>query len=417
VFIKAIYIIFCYLAMTNMYLSEKMGVYFEADIIKTIENNNNKGCTSMSEQERDLFILTPREKEGIWPLMKHLEPEAIKGVKEIVINKPGQLVLEMFDGTWVYKEDKELNLQKLMDITRFICEKNKVKFDFANPIISCKMPGGHRTQIVAGTQNSMKYSMAIRLKNEREFSIDDFKIPEADKQAIRDAVSGAKTILISGGTGSGKTSFMNAVMKYIPDDDRLITLEDVRELKVEQPNWVAFIFSEDKEGNNNVNELLNACLRMRPDRIILGEIRKENAFTFCSAINTGHAGSMGTIHANDPKSALDAVINRVMLNGDTTESAIAVLRRQLINDIYGVVQLNRTKEGIVGYFQVLRQEDADRRQAPATQQQAQQPTQPAAQPQQPQSQQTHVKTQQPQQQQQSQEQPQREVRIPQKEVG
>jgi Flp pilus assembly CpaF family ATPase len=103
---------------------------------------------------------------------------------------------------------------------------------------------------------------------------------------------------------------------------------------------------------------------MRPDRIILGEIRKENAFTFCSAINTGHAGSMGTIHANDPKSALDAVINRVMLNGDTTESAIAVLRRQLINDIYGVVQLDRTKQGIVGYFTQLKKEDADRRESP-----------------------------------------------------
>jgi len=100
---------------------------------------------------------------------------------------------------------------------------------------------------------------------------------------------------------------------------------------------------------------------MRPDRIILGEIRKENAFTFCSAINTGHNGSMATIHANDPRSALDAVINRVMLNGDTTESAIAVLRRQLVNDIYGVVQLDRTKQGIVGYFTKLKEEDADRR--------------------------------------------------------
>lgn len=315
----------------------------------------------MSDQERDLFVLTPREKEGIAPLMKHLSPESIEGVKEIVINKPQEVVFEMFDGTWVYKEDKELTLQKLLDITRFICDKNKVKFDFANPIISCKMPGGHRTQIVAGTQNSMKYSMAIRLKQDRQFSIDDFQVSEEDKAAVKAAVSGAKTILISGGTGSGKTSFMNAVMKYVPDDERLITLEDVRELVVTQPNWVAFLFSEDKNGNNNVNELLNACLRMRPDRIILGEIRKENAFTFCSAINTGHAGSMATIHANDPKSALDAVINRVMLNGDTTESAIAVLRRQLVNDIYGVMQLNRTKEGIVGYFTKLKDDDADRR--------------------------------------------------------
>ena len=104
-----------------------------------------------------------------------------------------------------------------------------------------------------------------------------------------------------------------------------------------------------------VNELLNACLRMRPDRILLGEIRKENAFTFCSAINTGHAGSMATIHANDPDAALDAVINRVLLNGDTSESAINILRSQLKNDIYGVVQLERRGAQVHGYFKVLKE--------------------------------------------------------------
>ena len=96
---------------------------------------------------------------------------------------------------------------------------------------------------------------------------------------------------------------------------------------------------------------------MRPDRIILGEIRKENAFTFCSAINTGHEGSMATIHANNPATALDAVINRVLLNGDTSESALGVLRRQLIADIYGVVQLTREGARISAYFHKLEADD------------------------------------------------------------
>ena len=113
--------------------------------------------------------------------------------------------------------------------------------------------------------------------------------------------------------------------------------------------------SRDKDGPT-VTDILNACLRMRPDRIMLGEIRQENAFTFCSAINTGHAGSMATIHANDPKSALDAVINRVLLNGDISETAMAVLRRQLENDIYAVVQLNRVKGGVEGYYTKLKKD-------------------------------------------------------------
>jgi pilus assembly protein CpaF len=93
---------------------------------------------------------------------------------------------------------------------------------------------------------------------------------------------------------------------------------------------------------------------MRPDRILLGEIRKENAFAFCSAINTGHEGSMATIHSNSPDAALDAVVNRVMLNGEIADSALNVLRRQLEADIYGVVQLTREGPRVTGQFKVLK---------------------------------------------------------------
>ncbi|MDE0723578.1 MAG: ATPase, T2SS/T4P/T4SS family, partial [Alphaproteobacteria bacterium] len=222
-----------------------------------------------------------------------------------------------------------------------------------------KFEGGHRVQIVGGFNTITGFIMSIRIQRKETFTIDDFHMSEEDKKLVVDAIVGHKTLLISGGTGTGKTSFMNAVLPYVQEEDRLITLEDVPELRISQPNWCPMIFSNNDTGvgNQDIKDLLNATLRLRPDRIILGEIRKENAFTFCSAINTGHEGSMATIHANNPATALDAVINRVLLNGDTSESALGVLRRQLIADIYGVVQLTREGARISAYFHKLEADD------------------------------------------------------------
>ncbi len=306
------------------------------------------------------FILSPAEKQLAEPLLERLSAEKIAGKKEVVINRPGQIGYEDYDGTWTFEDAPELDSDRLLQIMSLLADRTNQTYNVANPILSVKMPGGHRAQFVAGQQNVKRFSLCIRLSSEREFILQNFVMTEEDREAIVHSVENQRTVLISGGTGSGKTSFMNALLKYVPAEERLVTLEDVPELKVPHENVCAFLFANfAKAGGLDrqaaVNELLNACLRMRPDRILLGEIRKENAFTFCSAINTGHAGSMATIHANDPDAALDAVINRVLLNGDTSESAINILRSQLKNDIYGVVQLERRGAQVHGYFKVLKE--------------------------------------------------------------
>ena len=303
--------------------------------------------------ERDM-ILSPQQKRALEPLMRFLTPAATEGIKEIVVNTPGEIGAEKFDGTWQFKQAPDLTEEVLMDIVKILAEMTRQTFQIDNPILSFRVPGGHRAQVLGGHQNARRFSMAIRVHHpERAFGLDDYHMTTEDKEAVKTAIQHKKTLLISGGTGSGKTSFMNAAIGYIPDQERLVTIEDVRELKVPQPNVCMFTFANVTRNGPSVSDILNACLRMRPDRILLGEIRQENAFTFCSAINTGHAGSMSTIHANDPKSALDAVINRVLLNGDVSETAVSVLRRQLESDIYGVVQLNRVEGGVKGYFQKL----------------------------------------------------------------
>jgi len=298
----------------------------------------------------------PISRRALTPLQKYVEMPDIRG---IIINKPEEIVIEMPNGDWKFFPDPLLTEELLLNVARCLANLAGQIYTPDNPILSCKMPGGHRVQIISGFNTPSKFCMAVRMQRDVKFSINDYGLSQEDIDKVIDSVTNRRTILISGGTSSGKTSFMNALLPYIPDDERLITLEDVPELKVPHKNWTPLLFANNDTGfgNQDITDLLNACLRLRPDRIILGEIRKENAFTFCSAINTGHEGSMATIHANTPKLAVDAVINRVLLNGDAAESTIMTLRRQLVNDIYGVVQLNRHAAHVKGYFVELPKSD------------------------------------------------------------
>jgi type IV secretion system protein VirB11 len=302
--------------------------------------------------ERAELILSPAEKKMAEPLLRWLTPENLKGRKELVVNKPGQVGFEAYNGTWEFYEAPDMQLDAALAILNLLAERTGQTYVMSNPILSVKLPGGHRAQFVAGQQNARKFTLCVRLAQEHEFNLDNYVMEPAERQALIDSIQGRKTIIISGGTGTGKTSFMNACLKHIQLTDRLVVLEDVPELKIPQDNTCHFLFSNSK--GNSINDLLNATLRLRPDRIIMGEIRKENAFTFCSAINTGHAGSMTTVHANSPSAAVDAVINRVMLNGDTSEAALNILKRQLEGDVYGVAQLNRVGQNVHAEFKPIK---------------------------------------------------------------
>ncbi|MCP5404705.1 MAG: Flp pilus assembly complex ATPase component TadA [Pseudomonadaceae bacterium] len=293
------------------------------------------------------------ETRFLGPLLKYFEAPDIR---ELVINEPGKVGYEYADGSWKWVDAPELTTEQLEDAARMLANFTGEIFTPEHPILSCKMPGGHRVQIVAGHHTTKHFTLTARIAHKKDFTLDSFEMPDETRQQIISDIKNKRTILISGGTSTGKTSFMNAALQHIPLHERLITMEDVPELDVPHPNCAPLIFggaNRDPTGKE-IREILNACLRMRPDRILLGEIRKENAFAFCSAINTGHEGSMATIHANSPDTALDAVINRVMMNGDIAENALAVLRRQLEADIYGIVQLTRVGPKVTAYYKVLK---------------------------------------------------------------
>lgn len=164
-------------------------------------------------------------------------------------------------------------------------------------------------------------------------------------QFLQTAVRSRVSIAISGGTSTGKTTFLNALLKEVPEEERIVTIEDTRELKPITPNTVALLASKGGQGRAKVTpqELLEASLRMRPDRLMLGELRGAEAFSFLQAINTGHPGSLTTVHANSARSGYDRLALMVM------QSGVALEKQEIIDYLKEVipvvVQLSRIPDG------------------------------------------------------------------------
>lgn len=283
-------------------------------------------------------------------------------IKELIMNKPQEIGIEDINGNWKFKKDKNLTYSWFKSMATVMASNSGQNFNSQLSIISFKLPEGHRVQIIHGTSTKDKFILSIRLVHNRIFSIDDYQINDCQKQQIINAVRSKKNILVSGATSTGKTSFLNMLIaNYVDTQERLVTIEGVAELIIKNHRNVAPLYYLENYCNpqdnkvNNAADLLNASLRIRPDRIIMGELRKENSFVFVRAINTGHEGSMATIHANCPDNAICAIKENIVLNGDTASGSLDVLDNQLRRNIHGVVQLERICGGkISGYYHELK---------------------------------------------------------------
>lgn len=162
---------------------------------------------------------------------------------------------------------------------------------------------------------------------------------------IRLAVKGRVSILLSGGTSSGKTTFLNAILKEVPKGERIITIEDTREVKPVQPNYLALVASKGDQGQAKVTieNLLQAAMRLRPDRIFLGELRGSEAYSFLRAINTGHPGSITTIHADSPSGAFEQLSLMVM------QAGLGLRREEIISYVKSVLPIVIQQSRIGGW--------------------------------------------------------------------
>jgi type IV secretion system protein VirB11 len=257
-------------------------------------------------------------------------------VAEIFINRPGEFWVEVTGGAMRRIACPEITDQHIQRLASQIARFNRQAINREHPVLAASLPGGERVQIVGPPATRCHWTVAIRRPVVSHLGLSDFAgednfgtVAFADERRLspRDAalltllharripefldfaVKSKKTILISGGTSTGKTSLLNSLLKSVPAHERLITVEDTAEMALEHENSVGLIAVKGDlgEARIGVDDLLNASLRLRPDRIILGELRGPEAVTFLRAINTGHPGSITTIHADSPHGAFEQI--------------------------------------------------------------------------------------------------------------
>ncbi|MEP3329823.1 P-type DNA transfer ATPase VirB11 [Sedimentitalea sp.] len=307
------------------------------------------------------------------PIQHHLDrPDVI----ELCINRPLELFVETHAG-WKVERIDALTYSHLSSLAATVASFTRQSIGPTKPILSGTLPGGERIQIVlppAVPQGTV--SITIRKPSERSFSLEDFEkagmfkkiqteagalsvldlslldLYEANswKAFLLSAVRYKKNILISGATGSGKTTFAKALIPSIPAHERILTIEDTLELILPQPNIVRLIYSKGDQGQARVSarDLLESALRMRPDRILLQELRDAAAFYYLRNVNTGHSGSITTIHANTAMLAFEQLALLVKESEAGRDLKRSEIKAMLFQMVDVVVQVKRTN----GHFHI-----------------------------------------------------------------
>lgn len=302
------------------------------------------------------------------PLKQYFSQE---GIAEISINRPGEIWVEQY-GEMKRYEVPQYHFDYLRSMGHLIAQSTDQMVSEEQPLLSATLPDGYRIQLVfppACEPNTV--AMSIRKQTVMKLDLEQYEALGAfettavkktqneddlhlrgllDQGAIREFISQAvklrKNIIISGGTSTGKTTFMNAALKELPLEERVITVEDAREINVDHiPNRVHLVASRGGQGRSKVStqDLIEACLRLRPDRIMVGELRGQEAFSYLRAINTGHPGSITTLHADSPHLAIEQLILMIMqANLGLKREEIKEYVQQIVNVI---IQLKRGAKG------------------------------------------------------------------------
>jgi type IV secretion system protein VirB11 len=263
-------------------------------------------------------------------------------VTDIYVNRPGELWIETLGGAIERHDDPRIDAMTVERLSRQLAALTHQGVSREQPLLAATLPDGSRIQIVAPPATRGPLALAIRRQVAASLTLADYDRDEAFAdtatsvgrsahdveieqlvdlrkyaEALSLAVRARKNILVSGGTSTGKTTFLNALLREVPRDERLILIEDTPELVIDHPNSIGLVSVRGELGEARVttNDLVSAALRMRPDRIILGELRGPEAFAFLRAINTGHPGSMTTIHADSPESAVEQLVLLVLQTG------------------------------------------------------------------------------------------------------
>lgn len=286
------------------------------------------------------------EMVGIGPIQPLLEDP---DVSDILVNGPETIYVER-RGKLEKTDIRFRDAKHVLNVAQRIVNAIGRRVDESNPMVDARLKDGSRVNVIApplalhGTCISIRKFPASKLMLSN--LVDNDSLSEQMAEFLALATYCRCNILISGGTGSGKTTLLNALSRHISEDERILTIEDAAELSLAQPHWVPLeTRNASTEGNGEVTvrDLVKNALRMRPDRIVLGEVRGAEAFDMLQAMNTGHDGSLCTLHANNPQDAIVRLTNMLQMGGERLSDHI--IRSQIVSAIDLVVQLERMRDG------------------------------------------------------------------------
>ena len=298
-----------------------------------------------------------------------LEYMSSPDVTDICINRPGELYLETRGG-WQRLEVPSLTFERARQFCTAVVNESNTgqRITDAEPVVSLTFPTGQRAQfVIPPACDAGKVSITIRLPSKHSKTLQQYQddgffeqilesqasITEHDKELLeiraqrnyaeffKKAVQYKKNIVVAGATGSGKTTFMKSLVGHIPDYERLVTIEDARELFITQPNVVHLLYSKGGQSTSNVTakSCMEACLRMKPDRIILAELRGDESFYFIRNCASGHPGSITSCHAGSTAQTWDQLALMVKASAEGSGLEFAVIKRLLMLTIDIVVHI------------------------------------------------------------------------------
>ena len=304
---------------------------------------------SSSEQETEkLTQELVKELSNMGPIQPLLDDDTIN---DILINGPDNIFIERL-GKLQKSDIKFENDAQVLAIAHKIVKNIGRSVPKGRPLVDARLLDGSRVNIIAPPLAVDGTSISIRKFAKKKITIDSMVETQNVSQGLGEFLKVCGkcklNIVISGGTGSGKTTLLNAVSRYIDDEDRIVTIEDAAELQLQQPHVVRLETKPLSSGISaneivTMRDLVVNALRMRPDRIIVGEVRGQEAFDMMQAMNTGHEGSLTTVHANHPRDALSRLENMVsMANLNIPTKSI---RYQMASAIHLIVQISRMRDG------------------------------------------------------------------------
>jgi pilus assembly protein CpaF len=283
---------------------------------------------------------------GYGPLERLLSDDSIT---EIMVNGPGDIWIErqgrLYETTVRFNDDSHLR----RIINKMVAQVGR-RVDESSPMVDARLPDGSRVNVIIPPLSLSGPLVTIRKFPKKRLTLDDMvnlgTISDEAVGFLRLCVQAELNILISGGTGTGKTTLLNALSAAIPESDRIVTIEDAAELQLHQEH-VLRLEGRPKniegEGEISIRELVRNSLRMRPDRIIVGEVRGAEALDMLQAMNTGHDGSMSTVHANTPRDALHRIETMVLMAG--FDLPVRAIRQQVSSALDLIVHLDRFEDG------------------------------------------------------------------------